>query len=69
MQEDVAAAGRGDVFAELVEHLFRPGGLFARGRSDLDADGAPHRLILEMGFGLVGQKRELLRYRSGHDGS
>ena len=69
MQEDVGASRRGDVFAELVEHLVGPGGLFARGRSDLDANGTARGLIFEAGFGLVGQKRELLRYRGGHDGS
>ena len=41
MQEDVGASRCGDVFAKLVEHLVGPGGLFAGGRSDLDANRTP----------------------------
>ena len=69
MQEDVAAARGGDVLAELVEHFVGPGGLLARGRADLDPQGAPRGLLFEEGLGLVGQKLVLLGHDGGHDGS
>ena len=47
VQEDIAAAGSGDVLAKLVEHFVRAGRLFAGGRSDLDANRAPRRLLFE----------------------
>ena len=46
MQEDVAASRRGDVLAKLVEHFVGPGGLLARGRSDLDANRDFARTVL-----------------------
>jgi hypothetical protein len=38
MEKDILTTGGGDVFSKFVEHLNRPGGVFAGSRADLDKD-------------------------------
>ena len=66
VQDDVVAAGGGDVLAELVEHLVAAGGVFAGGRADLDADPVAGRPLPERFVGLFGQRFELLGNFGGH---
>ena len=66
VQDDVVAAGGGDVFAELVEHLAAAGGVFAGGRADLDANPDVGRPIVEDFGGLLGQRVKLLGNFGSH---
>ena len=47
VQDDVAAAGGGDVAAKLFQRLRGSGRIFARRRAHLNADGVARRLLAE----------------------
>ena len=66
VQEDVVASGGGDVFAELVQDVPAAGGVFAGGRTDLDAYFVAGGPLSEDFFRPFGQRFVLLDNLRGH---
>ena len=63
MEDDVPAAGGGNVLAKLFEHLIAASGVLAGGRADLDADRVAGGPLPQRRFGALGQGLELFLNR------